>query len=254
MHSPSGRSRGGARSTTILTGKSTWSSGMWTTWRHWIATKEKSARFAPWSPSRTKIHRLGASPSTGRRSSDGEPPFFIVDHLSLEYALTQRLMGLPGSYYCSGSRCDSLHTISPSPIIAVETKVNSSSVFDDLRCDLIYFGAALFLEGFFFAFRLARLPGSPFRTGISCWDSRGRLEKRPGSFSCSPCCHIDRFKRERNTPTRISLPSRTTGNAGLTRVFDAAKSRSVAIVPQRDKLRPDHWGRCVRPWRPFPFG
>ena len=39
-------------------------------------------------------------------------------------------------------------------------------VLDDLHCDPIYFGADLFLEGFFLAFRLA----SAARFSFSYWD------------------------------------------------------------------------------------
>src|SRR5437762_13070626 len=52
MPSPSGRSRDGARATRIRSGKSTWNFGTWMILRRSPATKEKSARSAPWSPGR----------------------------------------------------------------------------------------------------------------------------------------------------------------------------------------------------------
>jgi hypothetical protein len=32
------------------------------------------------------------------------------------------------------------------------------------------------------------------------------LENRPGPFFSLPCCHTDRFKRQRNTPFKSKLP------------------------------------------------
>ena len=73
-HSPSGRWRNGARATRIGGGKSMWNFGMWMILRRSAATKGKFARSARWSPSRAKIPRPGASPSSGsaRASSVAE--------------------------------------------------------------------------------------------------------------------------------------------------------------------------------------
>jgi hypothetical protein len=69
----------------------------------------------------------------------------------------------------------------------------------------------------------------------------------PATFAERPCCRrpqeqttaglhvilrVSHLHAAHNASLQASLPSRTTGNAGLTRVFDAAKSRPVANVPK----------------------